>query len=154
MKMMKIKKARVYNSPKLSELLAEITPLEMEKTKVKMQISARIEELMEQKGWNKSELAEKVGKHPSEITKWMSGTQNFTMEVLTEIAFTLGVDVSVFFDKKHFQLIYKSTFIVAAIVANPTLENRTPTAKGEGVYGISMFSGITSRLINPKFHKA
>ena len=59
-----------------------------------------------------------------------------------------------FFDKKHFPLIYKSTFIVAAIVANPTLENRTPTAKGEGVYGISMFSGITSRLINPKFHKA
>ena len=98
MKMKKIKKAREYNSPKLSELLAEITPLEMEKTKVKMQISARIEELMEQKGWNKSELAEKVGKHPSEITKWMSGTQNFTMEVLTEIAFTLGVDVSVFFD--------------------------------------------------------
>ena len=76
MKMKKIKKAREYNSPKLSELLAEITPLEMEKTKVKMQISARIEELMEQKGWNKSELAEKVGKHPSEMDEWNSKFYN------------------------------------------------------------------------------
>ena len=83
----------------------------------------------------------------------MSGTQNFTVEVLTEIALALGVDVSVFFDKKQVQLIYKSTFFVAAIVAKPDIENRTPAGKGIDVYSTSMLSGISSRLVNSKFYK-
>lgn len=75
--MKKVTKARKYNSSKLKELLDEVTPLEMEQTKNKMQLAARIEDLMRAKGWNKSQFAEKVGKHPSEITKWLSGTQNY-----------------------------------------------------------------------------
>lgn len=87
-------KARKYSSLKLTELLNEVTPVEMEQTKIKMQLATRIEDCMRSKGWSKSEFADRVGKHPSEITKWFSGTQNFTIEVLTEIAFALGVEVT------------------------------------------------------------
>ena len=79
--MNKINKARKYNSSKLQELLDEVSPLEMEQTKIKMQLAARIEDIMRAKGWNKSQFAAKMGKNPSEITKWMSGTQNFTVDI-------------------------------------------------------------------------
>ncbi len=98
--MNKVTKARKYNSSKLQELLDEVTPLEMEQTKNKMQLAARIEDFMGAKGWNKSQFAEKVGKNPSEITKWLSGTQNFTVDVLTEIASTLGVELTALFGKQ------------------------------------------------------
>lgn len=60
--MNKATKARKHNSPKLKDLLDEVTPLEMEQAKVKMQLAARIEDFMKIKGWNKSQFAEKVGK--------------------------------------------------------------------------------------------
>jgi len=66
--MSKTTKARKYNSDALQELLDEITPVEMEQTKVKMQLAARIEDFVRAKGWSKSQFAEKVGKNPSEIT--------------------------------------------------------------------------------------
>lgn len=102
--MNKTTKARKYNSSKLQKLLDEVTPLEMEQTKVKMQLAARIEDFMRAKGWNKSQFAEKVVKNPSEITKWFSGTQNFTTDVLTEIAFALGVDLTALFGKSRCRL--------------------------------------------------
>lgn len=75
-------------------MLDEATPLEMEQTKIKMQLAARIEDCMRDKGWSKSQFTEKAGKNPSEITKWLSGTQNFTVDVLTDIATTPGVELT------------------------------------------------------------
>lgn len=92
--MNKATKARTYNSSKLQELLDEVDPKEMEQTKVKMQLAARVEDLMRAKGWNKSHFAEHIGKNPSEITKWLSGTHNFTIDILTEIALIFNVEVS------------------------------------------------------------
>lgn len=85
--------AKKYNSAFLDELLAEITPLEMAQTRAKMELAERIEELMKAKGWNKKQLAETTGKHPSEITKWCSGTHNFTFDVLIEIAFVFELRI-------------------------------------------------------------
>ena len=120
------KKARKYNSSILNELLNEVTPIEMEQTKVKMQLAARIGDLVCSKGWNKSQFAEKVGKQPSEITKWLSGTQNLTVDVLTEIAFSLGVDVSSLFGKRQTPIIYKTVFVVHSQVSQQQLTISTP----------------------------
>lgn len=124
--MNKTTNARKYHSSKLQELLDEITPLEMEPTKIKMQLAVRIEDLMKSKGWNKSQFAEKVGKNPSEITKWLSGTQNFTTDVLTEIAFALGVELTALFGKKPSQVIYRKEFVVKSVAQQPTLIMITP----------------------------
>lgn len=87
-------KARKYKSPLIDKLLKEVTPLEMEQAKLKMQLAAKIEDLIKSKSWSKSEFAEKIGKHPSEITKWLSGTQNFTIDILMEIAFAFKIELS------------------------------------------------------------
>lgn len=51
-----------------------------------MQITAIIADVMESKGWNNKKLMEDMVKmNPSEITHWLSCTQNFTMETLIDL---------------------------------------------------------------------
>jgi len=138
--MTKSTKARKYNSSKLQELFSEVTPLEMEQAKTKMQLAARIEDLMRSNGWNKSQFSEKVNKNPSEITKWFSGTQNFTTDVLTEIAYALGVDIATLFGKKQVQVIYRKEIVVRSIVTQPTIIMTTPMSQAVEVYGNYLFS--------------
>ena len=60
----------------------------------RMRIAAQIADAMDAAGIGKKQLAEKMGKCPSEITKWLSGTQNFTSDVLAEISQVLGVEIT------------------------------------------------------------
>lgn len=119
-------KARKHSSPKLLKLLEEITPIEMEQTKVKMQLAARIEDLMIDKGWSKSQFAQKVGKHPSEITKWISGTHNFTIEVLTEIASCLGVKLPELLGQKRVFIVFQGSTSLKLRTAEPVIKTLTP----------------------------
>jgi transcriptional regulator with XRE-family HTH domain len=147
-------RARKYNSFKLKDLLDEVTPLEMEQTKVKMQLAARIEDFMRAKGWNKSQFAEKVGKNPSEISKWFSGTQNFTTDVLTEIASALGVELTALFGRKQVQVIYRKEFVVKSDAPPPTIIMTTPMSQGIDIYGCYHLAshGIKSPFI--KYYQA
>lgn len=60
----------------------------------RMRIAAQIADAMDAAGIGKKQLAEKMGKCPSEVTKWLSGTQNFTSDVLAEISQVLGVEIT------------------------------------------------------------
>lgn len=152
--MNKTTKARKYNSSKLQELLDEVSPLEMEQTKVKMQLAARIEDFMRAKGWNKSQFAEKVGKNPSEITKWFSGTQNFTTDVLTEIASALGVELPALFGKKQVQVIYRKEIVVKSPVTQPTIVMTTPMSQGIDVYGYCLLTSQGNKSSITKYYQA
>jgi len=147
--MSKTTKARKYNSGTLQELLDEITPVEMEQTKVKMQLAARIEDLMRAKGWSKSQFAENVGKNPSEITKWFSGTQNFTTDVLTEIAFVLGVELAALFGKKQPQVIYRKEIVVKSEVRTPFIFSSIPLGQGGEFYGQYLYNNQC--VVTPHF---
>jgi transcriptional regulator with XRE-family HTH domain len=152
--MNKSTKARKYNSSILQELLDEVTPLEMEQTKVKMQLAARIEDFMREKSWNKSQFAEKVGKSPSEITKWFSGTQNFTTDILTEIAFVLGVELTALFGKKQVQLIYRKEIVVKSVAPQPTIILTTPMSRGTDIYGYCLLASQGNKSPFKKYYQA
>lgn len=119
-------KARKYSNPKLKGLLDEVTPLEMEQTKTKMQLATRIEDCMRNKGWKKSQFAEQIGKNPSEITKWLSGTQNFTIDVLTEIAHTLGVELTSLLGEPQVQVAYRKEIVVTSVEVPVFIPLTTP----------------------------
>lgn len=87
------KQARVYDSPLISNLLAEITPEEHERTVKQMMMAARIEDGMMAKGWSKGEFAEKMGKTASTISLWLSGSHNFTLDTLTDIQRVLDIQL-------------------------------------------------------------
>jgi transcriptional regulator with XRE-family HTH domain len=69
---------------------------EIEKVQIetKFNLANALESLLKNKGISKSEFAAKMGKSPSEISKWMSGKHNFTIDTLMEIAHALKVDIT------------------------------------------------------------
>lgn len=61
--------------------------------------------------------AERDGKQPSVITKWLSGTHNFTTDTLDEIAYHLGIETAYLMQPQQVQIIYqKSIQVVTKIV--------------------------------------
>ncbi|MBL7904017.1 MAG: helix-turn-helix transcriptional regulator [Bacteroidales bacterium] len=152
--MNKVTKARKHNSSKLQELLDEVTSLEMEQTRNKMQLAARIDEFMRDKGWNKSQFAEKVGKNPSEITKWVSGTQNFTVDVLTEIASALGVEITALFGKQQVQVIYRKEIVVKSVGVPTAIKLTTPYEHGTGIFGTCFFTSQGVKSVYSQSYQA
>lgn len=113
------KQAREYDSPLLKSLLAKITPEEHERTVNQMMMAARIEDGINAKGWSKGEFAKKMGKTPSTISLWLSGTHNFTLDILTDIQRVLGIQLLCVEDHKPIvkeivQIKFKPLFIPAS----------------------------------------
>lgn len=78
-------KAKLYTSNLIDELFQETSPEELEKTEKRMLLAAHIEDAMKRKGWKAKDLAKAIGKSPSEISKWLSGTHNFTSDTLFDL---------------------------------------------------------------------
>lgn len=74
----------------LRELLGEISPEERAEARLSFQISNRLDALMQERGLSKKQLADAVGKRPSEITRWLSGEHNFTISTLAMLSSFFG----------------------------------------------------------------
>ena len=74
----------------LRELLGDITPKERAEARLSFQISNRLDFLMQEKGLSKKQLADAIGKRPSEITRWLSGEHNFTISTLAMLSSFFG----------------------------------------------------------------
>ena len=59
-----------------------------------LHISDKIDLYLKQNNMNQKDLAEKLNKRPSVISKWLSGTYNFTIYTLHDIAKILNVRVT------------------------------------------------------------
>ncbi|WP_375582381.1 multiprotein-bridging factor 1 family protein [Cyclobacterium xiamenense] len=53
-------------------------------------IVVRINELIAEKGYTQKQLAESIGKKPSEISKWLNGEHNFTLRSIAKLQAQLG----------------------------------------------------------------
>jgi transcriptional regulator with XRE-family HTH domain len=78
-------KAEKYSSELLANILDEISPAEQEKIDKRMLLAAKIDDARIARGLSRKELAHALGKQPSEITKWLSGTHNFTSDTLFDL---------------------------------------------------------------------
>jgi transcriptional regulator with XRE-family HTH domain len=57
------------------------------------EIVDRIHEILVRQGKGRKDLALLLGKNESEISKWMSGSHNFTIQTLAKIQIALGESV-------------------------------------------------------------
>ncbi|GAB3221252.1 helix-turn-helix transcriptional regulator [Algoriphagus aestuariicola] len=80
-----------YTSHLLDSLLSEIDPLEQSKVDVKMEVAARIAAVMDSKGWSKRDLQKVMGASPAKVRRWLSGTENFTLDLLVHLEAVLGI---------------------------------------------------------------
>jgi transcriptional regulator with XRE-family HTH domain len=72
----------------------------------KMLLAAKIDKLREGKGWSKVQFAKEMNKKPSEITKWLSGTHNFTLDTLLDIQNIFSVNLVNTSDKPVEQVVH------------------------------------------------
>ena len=80
------------NDNAIDLLLSEITPKEQARTTTRMLLAAKIADAMAAKGWKKKDLMHALGKkNQSEITRWLSGTHNFTSDLLSDLQDVLGI---------------------------------------------------------------
>ena len=126
------KTARKHSSTVIQELLKEITPAEKLKTKTKMLLAARLSDLITARGWNKGEFAEKTNRNASEITKWLSGTHNFTVDTLAEIACVLNIPVAELLAPKHVHVINKVHIVVVGNQMPQKIQYETPISQKTG----------------------
>lgn len=61
--------------------------------KQSFEIVDRIHEILGKQGKEQKDLARALGKSESEISKWMTGTHNFTMNTLAKIQAVLGESI-------------------------------------------------------------
>jgi len=66
-----------------------------------MRVASIIADALTAKGMEKKQFAQKVGRKPSEITKWLSGTHNFTLYTLTDIEQVLNIKLVIHKRKKQ-----------------------------------------------------
>lgn len=86
-------KQEKYKSNLIGSLLSEMSSTESEKIRNRMLLAAKIEDKMNSLKIKKSEFAELIGKQPSVITKWFSGTHNFTVDTLWDIEHILNLSL-------------------------------------------------------------
>ncbi|MBV7530668.1 helix-turn-helix domain-containing protein [Chitinophaga sp. sic0106] len=83
-----------HHSELLEDLVGKITPAEQEKVDYKMGIAAKIGFAMKKKGWKQIDLMKALDiNSPSIISKYLSGTHNFTVDTLIEIGQALDIDL-------------------------------------------------------------
>lgn len=77
----------------LQEIFNEIPVEKREETRLSYAISNRLAALMQERGLNKKQLAEALGKRPNEITRWLSGGHNFTISTLAMLSTFFGKSI-------------------------------------------------------------
>lgn len=78
-----------------------VSPYVREKVNLSFQIVDRIHEILKNKGLQQKDLANMLGKSEAEISKWMRGTHNFTIDTLVKIETALDAPVvEVCFEKE------------------------------------------------------
>ena len=72
------------------EIFDEIPREKREETRLSFAISNRLDALMRERGLNKKQFAEAIGKRPNEITRWLSGEHNFTLATIAMLSAFFG----------------------------------------------------------------
>lgn len=86
--------SEIYKSSIIDDLLGSTTSEESEKIEKRMLLAAKIDDAIKAKGWKNKDLLKALNKdNPSVVTKWLSGTHNFTIDTLFDLERVLEVNL-------------------------------------------------------------
>ena len=77
----------------LEERRQRVNPETRESVAMSFRIVDRICEILDEKGMKQKDLATLLGKSEAEISKWMRGTHNFTIDTLVTIEKALNAPI-------------------------------------------------------------
>ena len=80
-------------SESLTRILGNIDEDKLRRTRNRMLVAIRIADTLKAKGISQKKFAEMTGRSESEISEWLSGNRNFTIDTLSDIKKCLGLDL-------------------------------------------------------------
>ena len=78
-------------SATLTKIISSITEEDKRRTRDRMLIAVKIADTLEAKKLSQKAFAELMKKSESEISEWLSGNRNFTVDTLSDISDCLGI---------------------------------------------------------------
>ena len=79
---------------KLFDQIVAETPPELKKQlDMSFAIADKLDATLKERGMNQKEFARMIGHTQAEVSRWLSGTHNFTLATLAKLSVALGIDV-------------------------------------------------------------
>lgn len=78
------------HNPILQRSISNLSKESIEHSRLAFDVSDRIAYILRQKGMTQKDLANGLGKSEAEVSKWLGGTQNFTLKTIAHIQAFLG----------------------------------------------------------------
>jgi transcriptional regulator with XRE-family HTH domain len=133
-------KTKEYNSELIDTFFNEIERNSYEITKNRMLLALRIKDQIVKLGMSNTDLAKKLGKEKSVITKWLSGTHNFTSDTLFQIGTALNLDLVNLKDKS--ELVNPDYNITIELVPGSMSRTTSPRAPQSTVNNLPVKGGL------------
>lgn len=89
------------NNTLAKSIMASADPVKVKRTETRMLVAQMLHNYLGLRDISQQSLAGKMGKQPSEVSKWLSGDHNFTIDTLSDIGYYLDMD---FFIRKDVSL--------------------------------------------------
>jgi transcriptional regulator with XRE-family HTH domain len=80
-------------SASLTRIMNNIDEDKLRRTRDRMLVAVKINDTLKAKGISQKRFAEMTGRSESEISEWLSGDRNFTIDTLSDIKKYLGLDL-------------------------------------------------------------
>ena len=77
----------------MDEIRSSISPEMKLQMEMSVAIANRIYEILENRGMSQKDLAKRLGKTETEVSRWLSGTHNLTLATICKISTALDADV-------------------------------------------------------------
>ena len=77
----------------MDDIRSTISPEMKLQMELSVAIANRIYEILEARGMSQKDLARRLGKTETEVSRWLSGTHNLTMATICKISAALDVEV-------------------------------------------------------------
>jgi len=106
-------KPKRHKSKLIQEIQQNRSAAEFEKTKKRMLLAVKIQDAIKAKGYTYTQFAKMMDQHVSVISKWVSGTHNFTTETLFEIEEKLEISLINTGEEKPAEIINKFELTVS-----------------------------------------
>lgn len=80
-------------SASLTKIMNNIDEDKLRRTRDRMLVANKIADALKAKGISQKRFAKMTGKSESEVSEWLSGDRNFTIDTLSDIQKYLGIDL-------------------------------------------------------------
>ena len=80
------------NNALSKDIMVSTEPINVRRIETRVLVAKMLHDYLSIRGITQQELASKMGKLPSEVSKWLSGNHNFTIDTLSDIGYYLDTD--------------------------------------------------------------